>query len=182
MKSTENNVKQVISSLLDAFENDNQEIYLSVCENSEVIKATSAAKKGDAEEFFIWLIYPFSKFIDGLLSNVTNSEKAMFFLKHGEFVERHFNKLIDVYEGTPCCSDKSRTIMHALIKFHMIGKLMSFNYDQEYTYHLPTIVFNDHDKIIEFSDALYSLYYGNSELYFKAMLNITKNSKTETVE
>ncbi|MFK5949540.1 MAG: hypothetical protein QM500_12310 [Methylococcales bacterium] len=181
MSATEDSVKSVISGLVGAFEKDNQESYQSVSQHQEVVNAVAAAKEGEAGDFFMCLLYPFSGFIDGLLSEVTNSHKAQFFLKHGEFVERHFNELINKYEGMPCCSDKSRVIMRALIAFHMNGKKIAFNYEQEYTYHLPKIIFKDHNQIVDFADALHSLYYGHSELYIKSLAEIMSSVKDTNV-
>lgn len=62
--------------------------------------------------------------------------------------------------------------MRALISFHKDGKPIQFNYDQEYTYHLPKRIFTAHDMIVEFATSLHSLFYGNPERYLSALQSV----------
>lgn len=52
------------------------------------------------------------------------------------------------------------------------GKQISFDYGQQYTYHLPKMVFKTHVEIIEFFNALYRLYYGNFKPFIDAVHRI----------
>jgi len=110
--------------------------------------------------------------VDGLLSTVSDNKDASFFLKHGEFVEKHFVRFIEKKEGPACSADKSRFIMRALINYYLNGDEINIDYSQEYTYHLPVSIFNTHDKIVNFALSLQKLYYGHHEEYIKEILKI----------
>ena len=119
------------------------------------------------------LIYPLSLTIDGLLAHeLPGSSEAQFLYKHSQFVENHYQRLIEEFEGAPCCADKSRTIMRSLSDFLKSGQQISFDYGQQYTYHLPKSVFTTQGEIVEFFNALYRLYYGNFKPFIDAVQRI----------
>lgn len=170
-------IKEVINSIFGSIVEENKNSYNELKDNDRVKAAVDAASKGDYEDFYYCLLHQFSQFTDGLLATVTSNEKAQFFLKHGNFVERQFIKLIEKYEGPSCSADKSRAIMRKLLKFHMTGELIFFDYNQEYTYHYPRKIFTDHDIIIKFADSVHSLYYGYSEPYLIALADVLSSVK-----
>jgi len=172
MSSKTGSIESVINGIIGSVEKENREFFESILKTSDIENAIESAKKCDSSDFYIYLMYPFSGFVDCLLSTVTDSDNAKFFLKHGEFVERHFLKFIEKKEGQACCADKSGFIMRSVIKFYMTGKPIDMDYSQEYTYHLPKTVFNTHDKIIEFAASIQKLYYGRYEDYIKQVLKI----------
>jgi len=62
--------------------------------------------------------------------------------------------------------------MRALLRFYVTGEEIRFNYDQDFTYHLPGTVFTTHSNIVAFFVGVYCLYYGRPEAYLKAMADM----------
>ncbi len=74
-----------------------------------------------------------------------------------------------------CCADKTRTIIKRLIDFYENGIRIEFDYTQEYTFHLPKIIFKIHEDIIEFYEGLKFLQNtGNPLKYLNAIKNLNK--------
>lgn len=160
-----------IGDFLDAFtgqiDKENIELYKNLLEKGVVDDIETP------EQFYFAILYPFSQFIDGLIQvELKGDHNVQFIMKCSRFIENNFVKLIETHEGSACSADKSRTIMKSLLNFYLKGDKIEFNYEQEYTYHLPKKIFKTHDSIIEFFEALYSLYYGNGDKYIKAMLTL----------
>jgi hypothetical protein len=172
MSVTPDDIKQVFESMLGAFAKESLDAYQAVASNEIVANAVEAAKKGDYQMFRFGLCHPLEQVVDGLLADVTHSQEARFILKHSRFVESHFRYLIEKREGAACCADKSRTIMRVLLRFYMTGEEIRFNFDQDFTYHLPGTVFTTHSDIVAYFVGVYCLYYGRPEAYLKAMTDM----------
>lgn len=173
--------KEDIKSFFDAFgaslDASRNEAFDEIADNELFVKATECAKRGDYEMFDMQLLHPYREVVSALLSRVTSSSEAQFLIENGEFVDRFFEKMFTRFEGMPCCADKSRTIIKALIRFYTTGKRIGFNYDGEYTYHLPTKIFKDHDQIVEYFRGIWGLYYGNHDNYIMAVGEVFKTAK-----
>lgn len=123
---------------------------------------------GSVEDFYFLGIYELESYIDGLcLLAAGDSRDLHFILENYNSLEGFFRFYVEKFEGSACCADKSRTIVAKLAKFFKDGERISFNYDQQYTYHLPTKVFTDHDDILEFYGAVRGLTYQNPTLFLK---------------
>lgn len=148
---------------------ENKALYQKIIEGSEI----QSFNNNDYEEFHLSIIYPFNNFIDGFIrSEISDNHDVAFLMANSEFVEHHFEEWVRRKEGAPCSADKSRTIIRSLIKFYSKGKKIAFNYEAEYTYHLPKTVFKTHDQIVEFYEGLKSLFYGKPEKYLKALMGL----------
>lgn len=161
-------IKEVLCSLLGTIEEDKIKLYKAL------IDEKCFDEINNYEDLYFGLIYPFENFISGLImSEISTNEDYIFIMKESQFIERHFEKNIKTLEGGfACCADKSRAIIKALLNFYKTGERIEFNYNQEYTFHLPKIVFNTHENIIEFYEELKSLFYGDNEKYLKALLSL----------
>lgn len=179
MSATKEGIETVVNGILDFAAKEDARAFNAVASNEVVKRALGHASEGRYEEFDFELLHPYEQVVDGLLAGITNSSEAQFLLKHGQFVERHFNRLIEKYEGSPYCSDKSRTIMRSLIRFHIGDKPIQFNYEQEYTCHLPKKIFTTHDMIVEFATGLHRLFYGNPERYLAALQGVIAAAEKE---
>jgi hypothetical protein len=174
-------IANVINGLLGAIDDQNKETFRALSDTPAIQEALEKVRTSDAEGFFFALLYPLENAIDGLLSSeLPGNSKAQFLFSQGQFVERHFEKLFEKHEGSACCADKSRTIVRSLLRFLTTGKRIEFNYEAEYTYHLPRRIFRTHEEIVTFYDALLRLYYGRSEPYLEAMrqLDVTLAAST----
>jgi hypothetical protein len=171
-------IDAVFSGLLSMGDKDNADAYNAVANTLLVIKARDHAVSGNYESFDFEYLHLQEQVVDGLLESVTDNNELQFLMKHGAFVERHFNKMIVNFEGSPYCSDKSSTIMSRLIRFHQTGTEIAFNYDQDVTYHLPKKVFTTHTEIIKFAESLHHFFYGNPQKYLESVLEITNKQVT----
>jgi hypothetical protein len=176
-----------ISALLGSFETENIQAYNAVSNTQEAQKAVEALRKGDINRFHFAMgkMYPAEKVIDGLLANEfpnpmagTNANDLRFLFKHGKFVDYHVRRLIDTYEGDfGGAADKSRTLLRAILRHLKTGEEIVFNFDQEYTFHLPKFVFTEHHTTLQFFKSLQNLYYGNSDAYLHALLAVRKTAE-----
>jgi len=167
-------ITNVLEAILAGARSENAAEAEKVSSNSSVQAALECLRCGDLDGFYFGLMYPIESVIDGLLSRELNSPRAEFLAKNLTFVEQNFQKLIVRYEGSPCCADKSRTIMRSLLKFFATGEEISFDRTQKYTYHLPKYIFTTHSEIFEFFESLRGLYYGDSQDYLRVILSIHK--------
>ena len=133
-------------------------------------EAQAFARNGQPERFLYALSYPLERVVDGLLQTVLPGKReAHFILKQYQFLNVHFQKVIQRRDGFCCSGDKSRTILDRLLQYYLTGKEVAFDPGEQYTFGHPTTVFTAHREIVEFFEGLYALYYGNPELYLKAL-------------
>lgn len=64
----------------------------------------------------------------------------------------------------------------------MRGDKIEFNYNSEYTYHLPKKVFTTHEEIVMFFESLIHLYMGRPGKYFVAYDRIVNASKGDLMD
>ena len=149
-----------VNTFYDEISGSNKKLYQTLIESSGI------KSFDDYEEFYFAVLYPFENFIDGFVRcRISENEEVSFLIKHSRFVERYFCKMIEKIEGSTCCADKSRTIMKSLIDFYKTGRIIKFNYNEEYTFHLPKTIFKEHNDIVEFYSAIKNLFYGNAQGY-----------------
>lgn len=98
MMSTED-LKNVLGSLVAGIENENKERFEKMASLPAVQEALEAVRQGEPEHFYFSLIYPLSLTIDGLLAHeLPGSSEAQFLYKHSQFVENHYQRLIEKFE------------------------------------------------------------------------------------
>ena len=155
-------LKIVLDALHNSIDEENKELYKKIIQSSKI------KQFNDYDEFFYMILYPFQKFIEGLIkTEIADNNDVVFLYRNSQFVERQFQKLIETKEGSACCVDKSGTIMKRLVKFYTTGEKIEFDYNAKYTYHLPKNIFNNHESIIDFYKAVKQLFYGNNITYLK---------------
>jgi hypothetical protein len=161
---------EVLDSMINDIDANQIKLFKKIIESSEI------KKFNDYDEFYYAVIYPFENFITGFVkTTVANNDDVVFLIKNSQFIECQFEKIIIEKEGTTCCADKSKTIMRHLISFFITGVEIKFNYDGEYTYHLPKEIFNTHEHIIMFYEALKYLWFGDYKKYLEALKIIINN-------
>lgn len=96
------------------------------------------------DDFYHNLIYPYNQFISGLIKlKIFKNKDVIFILKNSSYIEDHYVYWIEKIEGITCSADKSRTILNRLLKFYNTNEEIKFDYDQEFTYHLPKKIFEN---------------------------------------
>jgi len=157
-------IKDFLNTMSDSIEKDTIQLFEKIIDSSEI------KHYSNPEEFFYAVLYPWDKFISGFLKSVLKANKDVeFIFKHSQYIDRHFYNLFGIYEGSAYSADKSRTIVNRLLEFYATGKKIDFDYDVEYTYHLPKKIFKSHDHIVDFYEGLKSLLYGSPQKYMGAL-------------
>lgn len=157
-------LKKFLDSMLSSIGQKEINLYKSI------IEANNINTIEDHEEFFLAILYPFEQFVSGFVrSEIANNRDVIFIIKNQNYIKNNFSRIIKQKEGSSCSSDKSRTIMMSLLNHYKTGEKIVFNYDQEYTYHLPNKVFRTHDHIIKFYEGLKNLWYGDNAKYLEAL-------------
>lgn len=166
-------ISEVIQALLGESDRDAEAMYDCVRDNAAFKPVVDAVDSSSIESVFFSYFYPVEQLMLGLVrhANAFDSHKAQWLLSNYTFVESNFAKLFEQIEGSACHADKSRTVVNALFRYYMHDKPISFNYEGEYTNHLPTTIFRTQDEILTFFKALNELYYGNFTTYVKAIAN-----------
>lgn len=165
-------MKTFLNSLSGVIENDKIELFNKIIDDSN-IKSFE-----DPEDFFYAVLYPWEKFIGGYIKNtISTNRNVEFIYENSQFIDSHFKNLFVKYEGSACSADKSRTIVRRLLDFYLNGNKIDFNYDQEYTYHLPEKIFKEHQDIVDFYEGLVSLKYGNPEKYLISLNKVVTNGR-----
>ena len=157
---TEDAISKVITALAISVDAKSVDIY------RKIIGENGLCAVVDPETFYFKMLYPFEQFISGYIrTEITENYELIFLLLNGQFVERLFAAEIKKSEGFGCSADKSSAIIQGLANFFRTGSKIAWKYEGDYTYHLPKKVFTTHDSIIEYFNAIWRLYYGNSDKY-----------------
>jgi len=153
-------IKEVLNLMCDSIDQAEIDLY------NKLIDGKCFDKIGDINEFYLGLIRPHEQFISGLIrSELSQNRDVVFILQNSQFIENNYRYWIERIEGTACCADKSRTILRNLLDFYKLDKRIDFDYTQEYTFHLPKVIFKTHESIIEFYEGVKRLKYGNPTKY-----------------
>ncbi len=169
MSELKNQLAGIFSGIFAAIDAENADAAEPLLALEPIQRGLEELRINRPDRFYMTTIYPMSRAVDGLIATVVQGHQAQFLAKHSEFVEGYFKKLIEKYEGSPCCADKSRTVVRYIMRSLRTGELIKFDYNQEYTYHLPKKVFTSHDEIMALFDALHRLYYANPEPFIEQM-------------
>lgn len=159
-------ITQVLNGLIGSIEAEQVELY------KKIIGEDGLCAVANPDTFYYKMIYPFEQFISGYIrAEISNNNDLVFLLANGQFVERFFQDEIKKREGWACSADKSGVIIKGLADFFRTRREIAWNYEGKYTYHLPKTIFTNHYTVIEFYDAIHSMYYGSSGKYLKWLAN-----------
>ncbi|MCC5610986.1 hypothetical protein LC612_30615 [Nostoc sp. CHAB 5834] len=176
-------VGQGIASLMDALVNSFQSEQLEAADalaEQPLIKEAREALESHRLDYFWLSFHPLNQAIDGLIAQAyPQSRKAQYLARHYAFVSNHFRALIEQYEGSSCCADKTRTIIKAILRSLLTSQPIQFDYQQKYTFHLPERIFKTHEEIFEFFEALLRLQAGKSDLYLQFLLKFAQKLKSD---
>lgn len=179
----EKELKDVFTSILSLAKREQVSLYLELIDNQVVKEAVVLANKEDISGFYYKILYPFYKFIDGLIEcEVSPKSEVSFILKNANYIKDHYARLFERIEGPACSVDKAKTVRSALLNFYLTNEEIKFNYEQKYTFHLPEYIFTDHKNIIDFFQAIESLsmgYFDNYVIELGKILEIEKKLKTD---
>jgi hypothetical protein len=165
-------IKEVLNFMAGSIEQKEIELY------GKLIDEKCFDKIEDVQDFYLGLIYPHEQFISGLIkSEISKNKDVVFILENSQFIEHNFRYWVEKIEGMACCADKTRTILKRLVEFYKNGTKIEFDYSDEYTFHLPKVIFKTHESIIEFYEGVKSLNFGNPTRYLNALKSLITNAE-----
>lgn len=172
-ESLEKGLTSIFDHLLQGAEKEQIELYKSLYGGKDIAKSCK-----DFNTFHHTFVYPHTKFLKGLLkSEVSKNDDVVFLFLNSRMIEQSFLFWIERIEGSASCADKSTTIVRRLIDFYANGTKIEWDYEQEYTFHLPKKVFTTHDGIVSFYQAIRFLSItGNPKKYLEVIQELTKLS------
>lgn len=130
----------------------------------------TALAQRNPEHFRLFALYPLESLIGALSDDVLGGHgPAKFLFTQYRFVETHFKEVFRRLEGNTCCADKSRWVTRALARHLLDGTPIHADFNQQYTFHLPSKVLNTQESILDFFEALRFLHAGQPERYLKAL-------------
>lgn len=165
---TVQDLQDTLGALIGALDAENVAQFHRIFEGRDLKDVEQAIKTARPDIFDILFNYPVRRVTNGVIQAFLGCNRDLAFLyEKADFVEMHLKRRFDLIEGMPCCADKSRTVLRALARHFAdeAARPIQFDYDQQYTYHLPHVILKTHDEIIAFFDALKGLYYGRFEPY-----------------
>lgn len=177
----ENAVQSIVEQMAGSFMAQRIQGALEILDAATVNEALGAVAIHRPDRFSLYARAKGGDFSEALAhACVKESAKARFLYSHADFVERHLRALIERFEGSACCADKTRSILHELSKFLREGTRIEFNYAGEYTFHLPRRVLTTHEEIEQLFEGLYRLFYGKPDSYFEAYRTVISQVKPDS--
>lgn len=168
-------LKEVLSSLYSEFENDaikmsslSEDLIDNLLSNYDSKRDFGhLCKQLDFSQYGISLFL--SKAILGKheVVNLTKEKKRLFvsFIKNYKMIELNLDNLFTKYETMCCSHDKTRTVLSHYFNYLLFDKEIHFDYNQEYTFHLPKKVLKTHDEVVGYISTLNSLSLGRIDEY-----------------
>ena len=154
-------LKSIFDTLLQGQQEENNNLYRKIIADNKI-------EVRNIEGFNYILVWPYEGFLKGLIcEKFGNSFDMRFLFLNNRFIQNYFRTIILKYEGSACSEDKVKTIMESLINYLKNGTPITWNYEAEYTFHLPKKIFTEHQQIIEFFEALKGLHSGKIEKYLQ---------------
>lgn len=178
-KNKQESLKKVLNAIASFGDKETLDVFHLASESESVKKAVEHAKNGDYEQF-TYKLMPFQQVIEGTAMQVTGDHRAQFILLHHEFIENHLSRIFTMAEGSPCSVDKSGSVLYALFRHFLEGQKIFFNYEQQFTYHLPSKVLKNQEECLKFFDGIYDLYYGNCSKYLAWLMTLQDQAKDQT--
>lgn len=166
-------IEECLTSLLDSM------VTAERSESQKLIKDAleklnqSGFKVSNPEHFNLCLVYKLNKGVkeiantmhDAPADGIKDTCKPNFIYLHYDFLEHNIRELCVLREGSSCCADKSRAVIKMYLNYSLTAKVPEFNPDIE-RYWIPK--FGTYQEWIDLCEGLYSLYYGNTQQYFKS--------------
>lgn len=171
--SNEDAISQILASLIQESQASSEERVAAWLALPDIVDVLEAISELNPEHFDLLFNLPVREGTEALLSEcfsdqILDRPRMLFLFSQSRFVESHFSRLFQQYEGNEQSAEKSRTLLRALAHFFASGQPICFDYSGP-NQHLPQRIFTHHQAIFDFFEGLYRLYHGQPELYFKAI-------------
>lgn len=158
----------IFNALNSEVNNEKRQLLESIGDNEIIQQATKALQDNNIQRFN-YVCRKITSPIDAMILSIyaIHSAEYKFAVKNYRMIERNFCNLFKVIEGAGCSADKSKTVMRNLIIFLRTDEGIKFDYDGEYTFHLPKKIFKTHEQIYDFFVALMRFDMGYPNEFIK---------------
>jgi hypothetical protein len=157
---------------------DRAEMASIIMENPYIVSSIDDLRNNRFEKFHKAIVMKSDDILEGIVEHVFGDNyEIAFLIKQYDFLYQHLEKLFTKFEGHASCVDKTRTVLAYLLLNKAKGTRIEFDYDGEWTYHLPKKILTSHEEVIKFFDAMINLYYGSHEKYLALLLEVSGQSK-----
>lgn len=160
-------LRDVLEALARSAGEDEVAVFKALSEQPVVSLASKAIELGNLEAWYFGFQYPLKRLERGLLNAKLSNPKARFVFEELSFIETYLKRLFRDYEGSFACADKMRMVLRSWVRHLQTNKPIVWDYEQEYTYHLPQRILRTHKDIAVFFQAVYQLRYGNITPYYQ---------------
>lgn len=179
---TDTNLKATLSELFEQITasglRDRAELASIIMENPYISSSVDDLRKYRFEKFHEKIVMKSDDLLEGIVEHIFGDNyEVAFLIKQYDFMYQHLEQLFTKFEGHACCVDKTRTVLANLLLNKARGTRIEFDYNGEWTYHLPKKILTSHEEVIKFFDAMINLYYGRHEKYLKLLLAFSGQSK-----
>lgn len=171
-------IKSLSNQLLLEEEKEKENILSGILENPEIEKAILCLQHGNIDRFRYTIAHDVSKITNSIIDHAISNQYARVLVKNYSFFEDHFTKLIKLKDGFASSHDKVITILKSIFKYYEHGDEIKFNYDAEYTFHLPVNYFTTQNQIIDYYQSLVSLLYGDFNEYIIELQKVITSSES----
>lgn len=162
-------IANVLGAMLQSLDDETATLGAELALDPRLADALEAARNLRPSHFHLHLVYRQERMSDAVLSAADVPHKARWLFKNYLFAKSHVQHVIEIREGSMCCVDKASTILSAWLHFELTGQRIAFDYDAQYTFHLPREVLCSHDEIVGFCEGLRMLHNGRPEQYLKSL-------------
>lgn len=172
----ENNLSSVLTSLIANAEAESiRDAYAALATHEQAQAGLQKILALDLEGYYHAVTYPASKVTRGLVGLAyPGNHEVQFIFENYAFLRAHTRELIESCEGSSCCADKARTVCKTLARYFAENKEIVFNYEAEYTFHLPRVVLTTQEDILEWYQAIKRLTVGKGDQYMAALAKYEK--------
>lgn len=169
-----------LSGLLAGLEQDSRQAALKTLGRDKVLELVKALNAGQFDALERQILQPAEDQARALASMAFEGPPLLrYLLTHWSFVSNHVRGLVEQYEGSACCADKTRTILKMLAHHLAHGSPYAFNREQKYTFHLPTKVLLTLDDALSFMEALAHMSQGQTGPYLRWMHRFIQEQPTD---
>lgn len=159
-KDIENVLKHVFENI-NSDEKNKAKDYLSNEDNALLFDKIFKDGFFDIEHYNLYLISNQKRLNNGLLKEKgIKTHQAIFLSNNFSFVKSHLENIIVEKDGSSGCADKSRRLIKMYFNYFEYGMPLIEDL-------LPEKILNNEEECVNFFNAIYSLYYGQTKQYLK---------------
>lgn len=164
IKQEEIEMETVLENIFDSIKDEEKikaRMYLSNKDNAVLFDKIFKDGSINIEQYHLHFVTPQKRLSNGILKTKgIKSHQAIFLLNNLSFVKAHLESLIVEKEGCNECEEKSRRLVKMYFNY--------FEYNMPFIVRvLPKNVLKTEQEALDYFNAIYSLFHGQSKKYIE---------------